>query len=296
MRLTKNAFGKTYLLMWRTESIFFNQERRRLSEEWNMVRFTSLPYPSEPNLANSSLKVPLPYPDNSFEAIYSFHVFEHLTYDEGLYALSEMYRVMKPGGVCRISTPDLLFFSREYIKQVELSEENEEYNIKDFKYNWALLNLIDQAVRRKSGGRMIEAILAPNIDLNYLKHLNGDSLTFMLDSNLAGQLTDSVKKPTYFNGRAAPLSFRLKKLGFGVLRKIILKFSALPAIEINNERNRWLYDHISLSGLYTQTGFHEVVVQDFKTSSIEGWDRYNYDGSIFGDYPLEPSLYVEGKK
>ena len=296
MSLTKNAFGKTYLLMWRTESIFFNEERRRLSEEWNMVRFTSLPYPSEPNLANSSLKVPLPYSDKSFEAIYSFHVFEHLTYDEGLYALSEMYRVLKPGGACRISTPDLLFFSKEYIKQVELRETNENHANGDFKYNWALLNLIDQAVRKTSGGRMIKALLDPDIDLDYLKRLNGDSLSFMLDGKLAGQLTDSVKKPTYFNGRPAPLSFWLKKFGFGVLRKIILKFSTLPAVEINNERNRWLYDHISLTGLYTQAGFHEVVVQDFKTSSIEGWDRYNYDGSIFGDYPLEPSLYMEGKK
>lgn len=261
-----------------------------------MVRFTSLPYPSEPNLVNSSLKRPLPYPDNSFEAIYSFHVFEHLTYDEGIYALGEMYRVLKPGGICRISTPDLLFFSREYLKQVELSERQGTSDDQAFRYNWALLNLIDQAVRKKSGGRMIGALLRPDVDLDYLKHLNGDSLTFMLDSDLADQLTDSVRKPTYFNGHPAPIFFRIKKLWFGVLRKVLFKFSPIPGVEINNERNRWLYDHISLSGLFKKAGFQEVTVKDFKTSSIEGWDRYNYDGSIFGDYPLEPSLYVEGKK
>jgi predicted SAM-dependent methyltransferase len=293
MKLVKNNLGHINLLMWRTESIFFNQERRSSSAEWNNVRFTSLPYPSEPNLINSGLTTRLPYADHSFDAIYSFHVFEHLSYDEGLFALKEMHRVLKPGGICRISTPDLLAFSKEYVRQAELHSQGES---SDFRYNWALLNVIDQAVRKKSGGRMIEALRAADLDREYLKKLNGDSLAFMLNLNPTNHQIDSVMKPSYFDGKPAPVWFRLKKVGCGILRKIIHKLSPLPAVEITGERDRWLYDHISLSRLYSEAGFSEIILQDYKTSEIEEWHRYNYDISVFGDYPLEPSLYMEGRK
>ncbi|WP_428668024.1 class I SAM-dependent methyltransferase [Runella sp.] len=296
MKIIDNTLGKKYLLMWRTESIFYNQQRRKLSEEWNMVRFTSLPFPSEPNLINSSLVKKLPYLNNSFDAIYSFHVFEHLSYDEGLFALKEMYRVMKPGAVCRISTPDLLFFSKEYIKQFELYLANPEDKLQSFRYYWASFNVIDQAVRKKSGGRMVEALKAFNIDRDYLKFVNGDSLNFLLDAGHHDQMPDSARKPAYFNGAPASFTFRIKKIVYAFIRKVILKISPLPNIEIHNERNRWLYDSVSLKKLYLEAGFVEIKVQDYNTSDIEGWERYNYDKSTAGDYPLEPSLYMEGKK
>lgn len=48
-------------------------------------------------------------PDNSFNYIYSEHLFEHLTYHEGLNMLKECYRILKPGGIIRIATPNLEF-------------------------------------------------------------------------------------------------------------------------------------------------------------------------------------------
>ena len=50
-----------------------------------------------------------PLPDNSFEYVYSEHLFEHLTYRQAVNMLDESYRVLKPGGVIRIATPDLRF-------------------------------------------------------------------------------------------------------------------------------------------------------------------------------------------
>ena len=50
-----------------------------------------------------------PLPDASFEYVYSEHLFEHLTYQQGLNMLKESYRILKPGGVLRIATPDLQF-------------------------------------------------------------------------------------------------------------------------------------------------------------------------------------------
>jgi predicted SAM-dependent methyltransferase len=49
----------------------------------------------------------LPFPDNSVDYIFSEHIIEHLAYAEGKFFLSECWRVLKPGGVCRVATPRL---------------------------------------------------------------------------------------------------------------------------------------------------------------------------------------------
>ena len=53
------------------------------------------------------LTQPLPYPDGSFEAAFGSHVLEHLTPDEAAGVLRELHRVLRPGGIVRISVPDL---------------------------------------------------------------------------------------------------------------------------------------------------------------------------------------------
>lgn len=49
----------------------------------------------------------LPFPDNHFDYIVSIHVLPELAYRELDPALKELLRVLKPGGVLRLSLPDL---------------------------------------------------------------------------------------------------------------------------------------------------------------------------------------------
>ena len=49
----------------------------------------------------------LPFADSSVEAVYAEHFLEHLRLDDGLDFLAEVHRVLRPGGVLRISTPNL---------------------------------------------------------------------------------------------------------------------------------------------------------------------------------------------
>ena len=52
---------------------------------------------------------PYPLDSNGFDYIFSEHLIEHLSYQDGLLMLKECFRVLKDGGKIRISTPDLIF-------------------------------------------------------------------------------------------------------------------------------------------------------------------------------------------
>jgi len=56
---------------------------------------------------NWDLRNPLPFPDNSVDYIFNEHFIEHLTVEEGQKSAKDFMRVLKPGGVMRIATPDL---------------------------------------------------------------------------------------------------------------------------------------------------------------------------------------------
>lgn len=53
---------------------------------------------------------PFPFEDGSLNYIFSEHVIEHLTYDEGKAMVAEAFRVLAPGGRMRVATPDLQRF------------------------------------------------------------------------------------------------------------------------------------------------------------------------------------------
>jgi len=55
-----------------------------------------------------------PFASLSFSYIFSEHMIEHLSFDEGIHVLGECYRVLGPGGVIRIETPDLRFVAGLY--------------------------------------------------------------------------------------------------------------------------------------------------------------------------------------
>ncbi len=50
-----------------------------------------------------------PYGDGTVEAIYSEDLFEHLSQQEQIQFLAECWRVLTPGGCCRITCPELLY-------------------------------------------------------------------------------------------------------------------------------------------------------------------------------------------
>ena len=81
---------------------------------------------------------PFPIISNSFDYIYSEHLIEHLKYSEAKNMVNESYRVLKDGGVLRISTPDLKFLLDLYLNPENelnrsyMESESNRYNIPPF--------------------------------------------------------------------------------------------------------------------------------------------------------------------
>jgi predicted SAM-dependent methyltransferase len=66
-----------------------------------------------------------PFPDGSFDYISCEHMIEHVSWREGLFMLRECRRILKSGGIIRISTPDLAVLVKMYSKNTNTKIENQ---------------------------------------------------------------------------------------------------------------------------------------------------------------------------
>lgn len=66
-------------------------------------------YPAVPGVVHLDATRPFPFPAATFTHIYSEHMIEHITFAAATGMLAECRRVLRPGGVLRIATPDLQF-------------------------------------------------------------------------------------------------------------------------------------------------------------------------------------------
>ena len=292
MKFVTTPSAHRLLLVWRTEFLFYTPERRRLAHEWNHVRLTSNALPKQRSLINHPLDRPLPLPDESFDGIYSFHVVEHLSPAANERFMRDIHRLLKRGGIYRVSTPDLEFFATEYLQR--LHEQTACASVENYaRYRWAVCNLIDQCVRKESGGEMIVALRRGEFTPEHVMHMNGDLLDFLFRP-----------APTAFPPSSGPVRFLragvvkriMRKVAGPSVRQLRQRFRHKLPIELTHEKNLWLWDRVSLGRLFSEAGFSVVTAADYRTSNIPGWARYNFDQSAYGEYPLEPSLYMEGTK
>jgi predicted SAM-dependent methyltransferase len=94
-------------------------------------------FPSSDKILYLDATKSFPFESNEFDYIFSEHMIEHISYDQGLRLLTECYRVLKPGGKVRISTPDLSFI-------INLYRNNKSIIQKDY-IKWSIDNFINSA-------------------------------------------------------------------------------------------------------------------------------------------------------
>jgi len=225
----------------------------------------------------------IPFGNNSLDVVYASHVLEHLSYESGKFLLNEINRVLKKNGVIRIAVPDLEIICKEYINNLEnVLRENTEVNRQN--YEWVFCELIDQMVREKSGGKMLEKLTSKDFNKDYVKKRNGDEFLDIMECEKKERtLLDKIKNKTVFELIFYPINFIFR--------------SKIQKSIFNAEKHRWMYDRYSLTKLLKENGFSNVIVRKYNESNIPDWNFYNLDRSNKGEYPRkQDSLYMEGIK
>lgn len=73
---------------------------------------------------NYNLLKPWPLADSSIQFVAGSHMIEHIDLNGGIVFFKEAYRVMKKGGVIRMSCPDLSIYAANYLKNSKDFFEN----------------------------------------------------------------------------------------------------------------------------------------------------------------------------
>lgn len=242
------------------------------SPEWNNVDVLRAP-----GVVRHDLRRPLPYDANRFDAVYASHVLEHFDPDRGLALLVEMRRVASPGAPVRIVVPDLERICRDYLARLSEAVEASTPEARR-RLAWMRIELLDQMVRTRSGGRMLAAIASGEVDPAEARARLGDELAAVIDAG-GQQRPGAVPRP-----RAM-----LAKVAANALARW-----RTPAR--TGELHRWMYDRVSLAEAMTAAGLRDVRQVAHDQSSIPAWERWALDTSRFGPGPRKPdSLYMEGR-
>lgn len=239
------------------------------------------------------LRGPLPWPAASFDAIYSSHALEHLRPGDALALLQRILKVGKPGAVIRIVVPDLEAICRSYLDalQHQVSTPTDEGRRR---HEWMTIELLDQMVRDRPGGRMAAALREGDFDEETRRTRFGD------DARYAGEVERVCVDR---NGRSdEPGSFARERNSLAVRlwrrwARFRSRFNSRGTDpRFNGEGHKWMYDRLSLARLLDEAGFVECRVCDVYGSAIPHWVKYNLDVSRFGDAPRKPdSLYIEAR-
>lgn len=237
----------------------------------------------------------LPYSDNSFDVVYSSHFLEHLTKKQADFVLVEIFRVLKQRGIVRIVVPDLENICREYLEILSGIHDNNNKK----KYEWIIVELLDQMVRVNSGGEMLkiykdDATLSDDFLKEYIFRRVGEKLN--LSSNLSvisiykykfGKLNVRTIKELIFYAYISAI-------------KMLFPRSIKDSLVLNTsigEKHLWMYDKYSLSEKLLKKGFLDVRFFSHNESQIPKFSYYLLDINEDGT-PSKgvSSLYCEGVK
>ena len=263
---------------------------RRYHDDWVNLDLES----ADPNVIRHDVNNGIPFEEGKFAAVYHSHILEHLEPTDGQKLIQECYRVLKPGGILRIVVPDLECIARLYLEthqEAWLGDETSQVN-----YNWMKLELLDQLVRRTSGGRMGKYMASREIkNSQFVKSRLGDEFSICQTHGSTEALA------------SLPLLKRLGKmsLGFrrGVSRRLVrwlLGTDASAALDeglfrSEGEIHRWMYDRFSLRQLTRSAGFENFSICEAFESQIANYASFELD-AVGGLVRKPDSIFIECQK
>ena len=249
---------------------------RRRHPDWTNTDLV----PEGPDVVAVDLRRPLPFPPTTFVAAYASHVFEHLTPTEGLALAREIARVLTPGGIVRIAVPDLEGIVRAYLTSLDAATVTATEPAR-WRHRWMTVELLDQLVRRRSGGLMRRWWSCDPVPCRDLieARLGAEATTAM--AALAAERVVRSRPPL------DPASILLDE---PVSDRDAARFAA------RGERHQWMYDRVSLADLLVSAGFVDPRRVGPTESGIPDFARYELDADAGGRPHKPDSLFMEAAR
>lgn len=242
---------------------------RHAHPDWTNVDFQA----QVPGVIEHDLRRGLPFADTSFGCVYSAHLLEHLSRGVGAAFLAECLRVLKPGGVLRLVVPDLESGARRYLDQLERAEAGDETAAE--RYEWCVIELLDQLTRVRSGGEMVAYwSREPMPAFDFVRQRAGAELDgFLREFTAVGRVHAAAAKAHLPEDPDEYARFRQ-----------------------SGELHLWMYDRRSLRLAMEAAGCIQVRRVDAATSGIPDFARFHLDVLPDGSERKPDSIYFEGVK
>ncbi len=260
----------------------------RYAQGWVNIDFHS----EHPEVKRVNLLRRLPFADGAFDVVYSSHVLEHFAPATAEALLRECHRVLKPGGILRTVLPDLEIACREYVRLLDEVKTSEAARRR---YEWIILELLDQLTRTQAAG-----LISP------FRH----KLMATNDQEMIAYVRSRTDTIPWTSSGSATRGGRLRSLSWNKLRtKLVYAYVGLvkrllpPGLRSTliddtriGEKHKWMYDRYSLSELLQRCGFDQVAFLSASESQIPGFAGDHLDTEADGR-PYKPgSLFAEARK
>lgn len=238
----------------------------------------------------------LPFPARHFDVVYHSAMLEHLRREDVPGFLRECHRVLKPGGILRVAVPDLEAICRLYLKSLDDAAAGDPAAVAN--HEWMTIELLDQAVRERSGGMMVE----------FLRKNSLPNESFVLEriGEEGRELIRILRTPAPSHSPAGVSAPRRwwRRCREGLRRRILQRMLgsdgaralAIGRFRLSGEVHQWMYDRVSLTRLLGTAGFANPCQRSARESGIPGWAHYNLDTLPDGTVVKPDLLFMEATR